>query len=187
MTVYASCPIDDNNQIIVNAVLLPDQKQMEFVARKHNHPSPQNPNQLEIPHIPVRLVLGTGATCSCICISKMQAFKDLGIEPTDKIPISTPSSGKEKPLRYVYEMGLLIPGAPHMPPHLEFSVRMTETDFSAQGIDGLLGMDILQHCHMSLLGPNKICFLSFHDIPVLQTNRVPPLGVEGDALKQALG
>jgi len=186
MTAYASCPIDDNNQIIVNA-LLPDQKQANAAARAYNRPSPHNSDVFEVPHIPVRLVPDTGASCSCILPAQMQLCKDLGIKPNDKIRILTPSSGKNGSLRYMYEMRLLIPGTPHMPPHIESSIQLTETDFSAQGIDGLPGMDILQHCHISLLGPSKICFLSFHDIIAPpRHNKVPPLGVEGKELKDIL-
>jgi|GEM_PF-1631978 len=189
MTIYAHYTINDKLQIIINATLFPEYDQVSSIAKKFNRPLPQDPSQLEVPNAAVRLLLDTGASCSCICASKMRQYKELGIEPISRIRVSTPSTGREGVWMDVYKMGLLLGGhqSLRVPFHAVPSINLTETDFTAQNIDGLLGMDILRYCHMSLLGSDKRCYLSFHDIkPETPGSRVPPLGLDKEALKMEL-
>ncbi|KAA6206616.1 MAG: hypothetical protein DU429_04590 [Candidatus Tokpelaia sp.] len=175
MTTYASCAVE-NGQIILNAKL------------HHSYADwskPREEGKKVASPVPVRLLLDTGASCSCICKSQLQPFKDLGLCPRETISIYTPSTGTNSVQRGLYEMGLLIGGHSNIEPHIEVSVHLVETDFTGQNIDGLLGMDIPEHCHMSFSGLDEACFLSFHDIiPPMKANKVPPLGIEGDALKE---
>ncbi|KAA6405502.1 hypothetical protein [Candidatus Tokpelaia sp.] len=177
MSTYASCSIE-NGQIILNAGLY-------YAHEDWSKLKEEDKKKIKkfLP-LPARLLLDTGASCSCICKSQLQPFKDLGLLPRETISILTPSTGTNSAQRDSYEMGLLVGGHINIEPHIEVSVLLVETDFTGQNIDGLLGMDILEHCHMSFSGINKTCFLSFHDvIPPMKANKVPPLGVEGDALK----
>lgn len=177
MTTYASCAVE-NSQIILNAALYyshEDWSKLKEEDKKETSP------------VLVRLLLDTGASYSCICGSKLQPFKDLGLLPKETISLLTPSTGADSAQRDSYEMGLSIGGHSNIEPHIEVSVPLVETDFTGQNIDGLLGMDILGHCHMSFSGLNKQCFLSFHDVILPpKINKVPPLGLEGPELAKAL-
>lgn len=175
MTTYASCAVE-NGQIILNAKL--HHSYADWSKRREEDKKVASP-------VPVRLLLDTGASCSCICSSKLQPFKDLGLRPKETISIHTPSTGTNSVQKDSYEMGLSVNGHINIEPHIEVSVLLVETGFARQNIDGLLGMDILEHCHMTFSGLDEACFLSFHDIiPPMKANKVPPLGIEGDALKE---
>jgi hypothetical protein len=64
-------------------------------------------------------------------------------------------------VQQVYDIGLIIPsngvGAPHFTPNLP----VLGSDFSASGIDGLLGRDVLRQCRMTYSGADNIVLLSF--------------------------
>lgn len=177
MSTYASCNVE-NGQIILNVTLSHSFEDWQKLQAAGKPP---------VAPVAARILVDTGASCSCICFTKLDDFKKAGLQPKRTISIITPSTGKTPANRDVYDLGLLVAGHQNMQPHFINSVHFTETDFSAQNIDGLLGMDILQHCHISFSGLKGTCFLSFHDIIMpVKTNKVPPSGLEGDSLREAL-
>jgi hypothetical protein len=105
---------------------------------------------------PATLLLDTGATLSAID----QAMIDrLGIQPTGAININTPTSGQNGVVVPLYDISMTIvePGGPVLTLP---AVPVTANDFTGQGIDGLLGRDILATGSLFYNGQQNVCFLS---------------------------
>ncbi len=86
----------------------------------------------------IRLLVDTGASSTCI---DAKVMKQLGIAATGSVPIHTPSTGTVPQSCDLYDVGIVILDPIHS--HSIPIVPVIESDFSTQGIDGLLGRDIL--------------------------------------------
>lgn len=95
-------------------------------------------------------LIDTGASCTCVDKS---VIVTLGLPPTGIASLYTPSTGTTPHNTSQYDVQLSIPGPTVGHPALNFStVPVTESDFSAQGIQALIGRDILQHCVLTYVG-----------------------------------
>lgn len=95
-------------------------------------------------------LIDTGASCTCIDRS---AIATLGLPPTGVANLHTPSTGAMPHNTPQYDVQLIIPGpTPGHPPLVFPTVPIIESDFSAQGIQALIGRDILQHCVLAYVG-----------------------------------
>ena len=91
-----------------------------------------------------RALVDTGASGTCID-PKILSTK-LQLTPTGQTQVHTPSSGKKPHLADVYDVSLKIYG-PTLDQVLEFPViPVMACDLSAQGIQALIGRDILSKC-----------------------------------------
>ena len=107
--------------------------------------------------VPVRLLVDTGATCTNVCTSVIPAA---GLMQTGLVPVHTPSTAGTAVSMPQYDASLLIPlrdGSWHTIQ----AMPIICADFTAQGIQGLLGRDVLAKCAMSYHGDMNLCFLSF--------------------------
>lgn len=72
----------------------------------------------------------------------------------------TPSTGRNGVNVPLHDVSIVLPGGRNQ--RLALSAwRVTTADFSAQGISGLLGRDILERGRLFYSGPDAGCFLSF--------------------------
>lgn len=96
------------------------------------------------PPILVRGLIDTGASGTCLDPS---VVAKLGLLPTGSIPVHTASTAGKPQVRYQYDVSLWLPIQRSAKPH---NIRMTlpviETDLSNQGIELLLGRNILDGC-----------------------------------------
>jgi Aspartyl protease len=103
------------------------------------------------------LLIDTGASQTCI---DLRFVALLGLQPTGSVSIHTPSTGTIAQSMDAYDVGVVvngIAGATHvLPVH-----SVIACDFSSQGIDGLLGRDILANSRLIYSGPDNTFYLSF--------------------------
>ncbi len=111
------------------------------------------------PPQPVRLLIDTGASMTNVCSSVMA---NLGMSPTGQINVLTPSTGGTPVQMDTYDVNLYFgfPGR-NIPVHTVPTVPIVCTDFQAQGIQGLIGRDILQKSVLIYNGEVGISTLSF--------------------------
>lgn len=109
------------------------------------------------PPVRSRLLIDTGASCTCLDEGVIEL---LNLTPSGATPIQTPSTTESNPhLCNQYDVSLIIP---HNALSRQFNaVPVIESKFSHQGIDGLLGRDILNHCVFIYNGELGIYTLSF--------------------------
>jgi hypothetical protein len=106
--------------------------------------------------VPANLQIDTGAKFTAI---DAQIVAALGLQPTGAIMVTTPSSGPQGAIMPIYDVGLVMFGAGWQSYTLGIHPVLA-TDFSAQGISGLLGRDILSAALLTYSGPDNFCMLS---------------------------
>lgn len=100
--------------------------------------------------VPIRALLDTGASCTCIDPFVVDALE---LTPTGSVRINTPTTGNRPQDRNQYDVGLAIPGAVrgHAPLFLA-TIPVVATDLQQQGFAALLGRDILSACLLTYNG-----------------------------------
>ena len=95
------------------------------------------------PVISVRALVDTGASCTCVDPSVLQALQ---LPPTGSVAVHTPSTGAPHQTQQ-YDVSIIIPGAGihHLPLTLD-AIPVISADLSVQGIHALIGRDVLQDC-----------------------------------------
>ncbi len=106
--------------------------------------------------IKVNLLVDTGASSTNI---DTNIIKKLGIMPTGTVSVHTPSTGATPKEMDLYAVSMFISG--YGPMKVIQAMPVIATDFSSQGIDGLLGRDVLSHAHMTYDGMMDIVTISF--------------------------
>lgn len=102
-----------------------------------------------------RLLIDTGADGTNICRS---VVSQLDLTPTSSIDVLTPSTGNSPVEMPMYDVLIQIPFGGITMTHNAVPVICSE--FSAQGIQGLLGRDLLQHGVLVYNGYLELCTLS---------------------------
>ena len=105
--------------------------------------------------IAAHLLVDTGASGTSIDKS---IISQLGIPATGSVNIHTPSTGSTPLQCSMYDVELAIAGGHNQ--HIPL-MPVVESDFSAQGIQGLLGRDFLQYGRMMYCGDHAHVFISF--------------------------
>jgi len=108
----------------------------------------------------IRALLDTGASCTCIDPSVMTA---LGLTPTGRIQINTPSTGATPHMADQYDVGIAIPpGVPSHPSLIFPTVAVTASHLLAtQGFHALIGRDILRGCLLTYNGTTGTFTLAY--------------------------
>ena len=109
-------------------------------------------------YVGFRALVDTGASCSCVDPS---VIAKLGITPTGTMPVHTPSTGGTPHVLNQYDVSLIIPGPLNAAPHIVNTLPISETHLLAQGIEALLGRDILKDCLLTYNGPMGLYTLAF--------------------------
>jgi predicted aspartyl protease len=109
--------------------------------------------------LPIRVLIDTGASCSCIDPS---IITQLNITPTSVVPILTPSTSNTAVDKDQYDVSLVLVQTSVGAIRTFNSVPVVEAHlFAGQGIHGLIGRDILEKCLLIYDGQTKIFTLSF--------------------------
>lgn len=91
--------------------------------------------------VPTRMLIDTGASCTCIDLT---VLNQLGLSPTGTAQVLTPSTGTAPHSANQYDVSILIAfGNPLRLLYSNHTIAVVEADLSAQGIQGLIGRDIL--------------------------------------------
>jgi hypothetical protein len=101
------------------------------------------------------MLIDTGAGMTCLCKT---VIAQLGLQPTGSIGIHTPSTQGVTHQCSTYDADLTFPTAPTLR-HIA-ALPLVESDFSAQGIQGLIGRDVLKIFRMTYSGPDSLLLLS---------------------------
>jgi len=96
------------------------------------------------PLVQIRGLIDTGASCTCVDPSVITA---LSLPPTGSVSMLTPSTGATPHATAQYDAALIIPPSQAGQLPLVFqTIPIVGSDLKAQGIDALLGRDILSRC-----------------------------------------
>jgi hypothetical protein len=91
--------------------------------------------------VQIRALIDTGASCSCV---DAQVLSSLRLMPTGSTPIHTPPTKDTPHSASQYDVSLTLL---HPKLHLTFqAVPVLETHLSFQGIQALIGRDVLGNC-----------------------------------------
>ena len=101
------------------------------------------------PSVPVTLLIDTGASSTCL---DPTAIASLALTATGTVQIQTPSTGGAAHCCNQYDISLIIP-SPAGAPHFIDALPIIEASLRPQGIDGLLGRDVLARCILFYNGP----------------------------------
>jgi predicted aspartyl protease len=112
---------------------------------------------LPIPQlVQIRALIDTGASSTCIDPAELQK---LGLSPTGIIPVHTPSTGDQAHNLSQYDVSLIL-----LHPKLQLrlgTVAVVESQLAIQGIQGLIGRDVLTNCLFIYDGATGIFTLGF--------------------------
>jgi Aspartyl protease len=103
-------------------------------------------------------LLDTGASCTCV---DPGLLTPLGLTPTGRVMISTPSTAGQPHHCNQYDISIFIPGAVGGGGHLVPALAVVETHLRSQGIDGLIGRDVLDNCTFIYNGSAKMFTLAY--------------------------
>jgi hypothetical protein len=93
------------------------------------------------PYVRLRMIVDTGATATVV---DEAAIKPLGLSPTGLTPIHTPSTGGTPATCATYDISLALYHVTQ--PLILGTIPVIASDFSSQGIHGLIGCDVLRRC-----------------------------------------
>jgi hypothetical protein len=106
--------------------------------------------------VPVRGLIDTGASGTCV---DPTCLATLGLSPTGQMPIHTPSTSGTPHLCDVYDVSLVL-----LHPNLQLGIRalpVIASNLSVQGIQALVGRDVLARCLFVYDGVAGIFSLAF--------------------------
>lgn len=104
------------------------------------------------------MLVDTGASHTNVCKSVLSR---LGLTPKGFIDVHTPSTGSAPHKAAIYDVAVAILGRTPFDSHWLPAIQVTESDFTVQGIQGLIGRDILSRGRLTYSGPDQIFYLSF--------------------------
>ena len=109
--------------------------------------------------VTMRALVDTGASSTCIDAAVIRA---LNLTPTGSQQVNTPSTGTEPATLEQYDVGLIIPAATrdHVPFYLP-TLPVLCTDLAGQGIQALIGRDVLAHCVLTYNGSADSFILAY--------------------------
>jgi predicted aspartyl protease len=106
--------------------------------------------------VSMRALIDTGASCTCIDPS---VLGQLSLTPTGATQIHTPSTGSAPHTLLTYDASLTL-----VHPRLQLqitTVAVVATELEAQGIQALIGRDILENCLLIYNGQEGTFTLAF--------------------------
>ena len=102
-------------------------------------------------------LLDTGASCTCVDEAFIQ---QLGLQPTGVAPIKTPSTGAGLHHCNQYDISMVIAGSTGQAFIVE-ALPVIGTHLRSQGIDGLIGRDVLDKCTLIYNGTANMFTLAY--------------------------
>lgn len=113
--------------------------------------------QVVPPDIDITALIDTGASNCCVDSTCIQ---QLGLTPTGSINIRTPSTGANAHPTYLYDIKVVLP---HMAISKIYAALPVAgaPNLASQGIQMLLGRDVLAQCLLTYDGGAGICAIAF--------------------------
>jgi len=106
----------------------------------------------------VRALVDTGASCTCIDPTVLIA---LGLQPTGKTLMTTPSTGATPVEADTYDVSIVIPISGKQEPLVRAVISVCTSELIHQGFHALLGRDILKDCHLTYNGSAEFFTLAY--------------------------
>jgi hypothetical protein len=107
----------------------------------------------------VRALIDTGASCTCV---DPEPLRKLEVPATGNVPVHTPSSGSELHNADEFDVSLWVPAATAEHPALLIpALPVLSSDLSIQGIQAIIGRDVLSHCLLVYNGSDETFTLAF--------------------------
>ena len=103
-------------------------------------------------------LVDTGASGTCV---DPLVLKGLGLTPTGSIPVLTPSTGATPHTADQYDVSILIPSSQIQIPLSIPALPVMCSELAAQGIQALIGRDILRNCMLFYNGEIGLFSLSY--------------------------
>jgi hypothetical protein len=126
-------------------------KRRESLLLKHGFAVPEP--------VHVRVLIDTGASVSGFA---PRVFQALDLTPVAKNPVLTPSTPAHQPhLGDFYDVWLSIVAEGTSHPFLDSRVMAADCWLPGEGIEGLIGRDILDHCFFQYVGKDRTFTLAF--------------------------
>jgi hypothetical protein len=105
------------------------------------------------------LLVDTGASQTAINSSILAG---LGLSPTGTQQVHTPSTQGVPHVCNTFDVGLMVHGAlMSQVVHFVPALPVLDGQFKPQGVDGLLGRDVLASCRVTYSGPDQLLMVSF--------------------------
>lgn len=109
--------------------------------------------------VTIRALIDTGASSSCI---DPGILASLELTPTGSVTVHTPSTGPEPHTAEQYDVSIIVPGTgSHHAPLVIPAVPVLSASLALQGIDALIGRDILRDCILIYNGSLGLFTLAF--------------------------
>jgi predicted aspartyl protease len=115
-------------------------------------------NQAIPAHQVIRALVDTGASCTCIDPTVLNA---LGLVATGSAVVNTPTTGTQPQIVSTFDISLTIPLTNFAPFVLETLEVVESQLLAAQGFHALIGRDALRHCHFVYNGRTQIFTLGY--------------------------
>jgi len=111
------------------------------------------------PVAPGTFLIDTGASCTCVDPGLLAG---LGLQPTGRVLISTPSTAGQPHHCEQFDVSIFIPAvAPAVSGHVVPAIPIVATHLKSQGIDGLIGRDVLKDCTLIYNGTSGMFSLAY--------------------------
>jgi hypothetical protein len=88
-------------------------------------------------------LVDTGASCTCV---DPALIVNLGLQPTGSVHVQTPSTQGQPHSCDQFDISIFIPSSTATIGHLIPAIPIVATHLQSQGIDGLIGRDVLKDC-----------------------------------------
>ncbi len=109
--------------------------------------------------VPGTFLVDTGASSTCV---DPDLVSSLGLTATGAVMMETPSTAGVPVSCPLYDVAVVIPSGRATDSHFVIgALPIMETQLKAQGIDGLLGRDVLSECVLISNGPASQMVLSY--------------------------
>jgi Aspartyl protease len=103
-------------------------------------------------------LIDTGASGTCVDDT---FISQLGLQPTGVVPIMTPSTGAGLHHCNQFDVSMFIPGDDPSRGHVIPALPIIATHLKNQGIDGLIGRDVIDNCTFIYNGTAKYFTLAY--------------------------
>lgn len=107
----------------------------------------------------IRALIDTGASSSCV---DRGVLASLGLTPTTSVTVHTPSTGEDPHTADQYDVSIIVPGtgSQHAPLVIP-AVAVLSAILKQQGIDAIIGRDILRDCILIYNGSLGLFTMAF--------------------------
>lgn len=105
-----------------------------------------------------RFLVDTGASGTCV---DPNVIASLNLPLINQVPIMTPSTNGAPHMCDMYDASFFIPGRDPQRGFLIPAIQIITTHLSSQGIDGLIGRDILNRCTLIYIGSEGVLSINY--------------------------